>query len=97
LERFLSKHGADICLMNGTDLEPDRALSFANYVFHWTDHLIRKGGTAILARRGIDHYDMPILGVQHLETTAVHLVLANRPVKLAAALACCSCTQRTGD
>jgi hypothetical protein len=32
-----------------------------------------------------DHYDVPDSGLQHLETTAIDLVLASRPVKLVAA------------
>jgi hypothetical protein len=43
------------------------------------------GGTAILVCRGIDHYAVPVAGLQHLEASAIHLVLATRPVKLAAA------------
>jgi hypothetical protein len=43
------------------------------------------GGTAILVRRGIDHYAVPVSGLQHLEATAIHVVLATGPVKLVAA------------
>jgi hypothetical protein len=51
-----------------------------------TDGLPDTGeGTAILARRYIDHYAVPVSGLQHLEATAIHLVLATRPVKLVAA------------
>jgi hypothetical protein len=42
------------------------------------------GGTVILAHRGINRA-VPVLGLQHLEATAICLVLANRSVKLAAA------------
>jgi hypothetical protein len=43
------------------------------------------GGTAILVRRGIDDNAVPVSGLQHLEATAIHLVLATRPVKLVTA------------
>jgi hypothetical protein len=43
------------------------------------------GGAAILVRRGIDHYAVPVSGLEHLEDTAIHLVLTTRPVKLVAA------------
>jgi hypothetical protein len=43
------------------------------------------GGTAILVRRGIDHYALPVSGLQHLEATAIHLLLSTRPVKHVAA------------
>jgi hypothetical protein len=50
-------------------------------VFHRTDRSARGGGTAILVRSGLDHYAVPVSGLQHLEATAIHLVLANGPVK----------------
>jgi exonuclease III len=80
LEQFLSQHGVDICLLNETHLELGRAIRFANYVCHRTDRRTRGGGTAILVHRGIDHYAVPFSGLQHLEATAIHLVLAIRPV-----------------
>jgi hypothetical protein len=42
------------------------------------------GRTAILVRRGKKHYAVPLSGLQHPKT-AIHLVLATRPVKLVAA------------
>jgi hypothetical protein len=40
LEKFLSEHGVDICLLNETHLESDWALRFANYVCTgWTAQL----------------------------------------------------------
>jgi exonuclease III len=85
LEQFLSEHGVDICPLNQTHLESGRALRFANYVCHRTDCPAQGRGTAILVHRGIDHYAVPVSGLQHLEATAIHLVLATRPVKLVAA------------
>jgi hypothetical protein len=82
LEQFLSEHGVDICLLNETHLELGRALSFANYVSHRTDRPTPGGGTAILAHKGIGHYAVLVLGLQHLEAIAIHLVLATGPVKL---------------
>jgi hypothetical protein len=84
--KFLSEHGVDICLLNEVHLASGRALRFANYICHWTDRPTRgEGGTAILVRWVIDHYTVPVSGVQHLEATTVHLVLATRPVNLVAA------------
>jgi hypothetical protein len=85
LEQFLSEHGVDICLLNEMHLESGGALRSANYVCHRTDCPTRGGSTAILVRRGIDHYAVPVSGLQHLEATAIQLVLATRPVKLVAA------------
>jgi hypothetical protein len=36
----------------------------------------------ILVRRGIDHFAVPVSGLQHLDSTAIHLTLEFRPVKL---------------
>jgi hypothetical protein len=85
MEEFLSEDGVDICLLNETHLVSERALRFANYVCHRTDRPTSGGGTAILVHKGIDHYAVPVSGLQHLEATAIHLVLATRPVKLVSA------------
>jgi hypothetical protein len=85
LEQFFSDHGVDICFLNETYLKPGRALSFANYVCHRTDRPTPGRGTAILVQKGIDHYAVPVLGLQYLEATAIHLVLATRPVKIVSA------------
>jgi hypothetical protein len=61
-----------------------RALRFANYVCHRTDSPTVGGGTAILVRRGIDHYAVAVSGLQHLEATVIH-VLPTRPLKLVVA------------
>jgi hypothetical protein len=39
----------------------------------------------ILVRWGIDHYAVPASGLQHLEATAIYLLLSTRPVKFVAA------------
>jgi exonuclease III len=85
LEQFLSEHGVDICLLNETHLVAERALRFANYVCHRTDRHTPGGGTAILVHKGVDHYAVPVSGLQYLEATAIHLVLATRPVKIMSA------------
>jgi hypothetical protein len=58
---------------------------FANYVCHQTDSPTRGKDTAIFVHCGIDHYAVPVSGLQYLEATAKHLVLATRPLKLVAA------------
>jgi hypothetical protein len=82
LEQFLSEHGVDICLLNANHLVAERAIRFANYVCHRTDSLTPGTGTAILVHKGIDHHAVPVSGLQYLQATAIHLVLATRPVKL---------------
>jgi hypothetical protein len=49
------------------------------------DRPTRGRDIAILVHRGIDHYAVPVSSLQNLEATAIHLVLATRPVKLLAA------------
>jgi hypothetical protein len=85
LEQLLREHEVDTCLLNETHLESDRTLMFANYVCYLTDRPTRGGGTVILVRWGTDHFAVPVSGLQHLQTTAMDLVLATRPVKLMAA------------
>jgi hypothetical protein len=40
-----------------------------NYVYHRTDRLTEGGGT-------------PVLGLKHMETTAIQVMLASKPVKI---------------
>jgi hypothetical protein len=54
----------------------------ANYVCHRNDRLTVGGGTAILVRRGTDHYAVPVHGQQHLQATAIQIMLTNNPVKI---------------
>jgi hypothetical protein len=63
----------------------ERALNFANYFCPRTYRPTPGGGTAIFVHKGIDHYALPVFGLQYLEATAIHLVLATRPVKLVSA------------
>jgi hypothetical protein len=80
-----SQLGVDICLLNETHLVSGRAFRFAYYVCHRTDRQARGGGTATLGSRDIDHHAVPVSGLRHLEATAIHLVLANRLVRIVAA------------
>jgi hypothetical protein len=75
----------DQFLLNETHLESSRAFRFANYVCHRTDRQARGGGRAIFVRRDIAHYAVLVSGLKHLEATAIHLVFANRLVKIVAA------------
>jgi hypothetical protein len=85
LEEFLSEHGIDICLLNEMYPQSDQAVRFGNYVHHRMDRSTRGEGKTILVRRGINCYSVPVWGRQHLEATAIHLILVTRPVKLVAA------------
>jgi len=56
----------------------------ANYVCHRTDRLVAGGCTVILVRRGIVHYSVPFAGLNHLEATAIQVMLAGKPLKILA-------------
>jgi hypothetical protein len=81
-DQFLNEHGVDICLLNETHLEYDRPFRLTNYVCHRQNRQARGGSTAILIRRGIDHYGAPVSGLQHMEAAAIKLVLVSRTVKI---------------
>ena len=76
LERFLIQHGVEICLLSETFLNPEQPFRLANYFCHHTDSPTLGGGTAILFRRGIVHHSVPILGLTHLDATAIQVTLA---------------------
>jgi hypothetical protein len=80
LEHFLSENAVDICLLNETHLVAQRALTFANYICHRTNRSPPGGDRVILIHKGIDKCAVPVSELQYLEATAVHLVLATRPV-----------------
>jgi hypothetical protein len=61
--------------LSETHLRPGEALRFGNYVSHRTDRLPEAGGTAILVRRCMEQNHVPVLGLKHLETTAIHMVV----------------------
>jgi exonuclease III len=85
LDHFLGKHGVDICLLTETHLRSGQIFRLANYVCHLKDRHTEGGGTAILVHRGIDHYAINVPGLTQLEATAIHVMLANGPVKILAA------------
>jgi hypothetical protein len=65
LDQFLSEHGVDICLLKESQLESDQALRFGSYVSNRSDRPTQRGGTANFLYRGIDHYAVPVSGLQH--------------------------------
>jgi hypothetical protein len=60
-------------------------LRFANYVCHHSDRPMPGGSTPISVHKGIDHYALPVSGLQYLESSAKHSDLATKPVKLVSA------------
>jgi exonuclease III len=85
LDHFLGQHGINICLLAETHFRSRDVFRLANYVCHRNDRLTEGDGTAILVRRGIVHHAVPVQGLQHLEATAIQVMLAAKPVKILAA------------
>jgi hypothetical protein len=85
LDHFLGQHGIDIWLLAKTHLRAREVFRLANYVCHRNDRLTEGGGTAILVRRGIVYHAVPVQGLQHLEATAIQVMLTVKPVKILAA------------
>jgi hypothetical protein len=56
----------------------------ANYVCHRTDRLTEGGGTAIQVRRDIDHHTVVVKDLEHLEATAIQVVMGSKPVRILA-------------
>jgi hypothetical protein len=84
LDHFLAQHGINICLLTEKHLRSGEVFRLANYVCHHNDRLSEGGGTAILVSRGIDHHTVPVQGLQHVEATAIQVMLAGKPVKILA-------------
>ena len=85
LDHFLGQHGIDICLLNKTHLRSGEVFRLTYYVCHRNDRLTEGGGAAILVRRVIDHHNVPVQGLQHLDLTAIHVMFASKPAKILAA------------
>ena len=85
MEYFFNQHGVNICPLSGTFLNPGQAFRPAINVRHSTGRLAAGGGTVILVRRGIVHYPVPFAGLNHLEATAIQVMLAGKPLKIPAA------------
>jgi hypothetical protein len=85
LEHFLSKHGVDICLLIETFLNSGQAFRLANYVCHRADRLTAGGCTNILIRLVNVHHSVAVPALTHLDSTAILIILAGRPVLILAA------------
>ena len=84
-DHFFGQHGMDMCLLNKTHVRSGEVFRLATYVCHRNDRLTEGGGTAILVRRGIDHHAVPVQGLEHLEDTAIQVILVSKAVKILAA------------
>ena len=79
LENF-HKHCVDTCLLSETFLNFDQSFRLAIYVCDRTGRQTLGACTAIIVRRGIVHHSVPVVDLIHLETTAIQVTLAVKPV-----------------
>lgn len=72
IQQYLEEKKIDVMLINETHLKPHQRLNIANYHTHRNDRDIKKGGgTAILTKKGIKHYKLPIPEMTNLEATGI--------------------------
>jgi len=83
--KVISLHHCHIYLLSETFLNPRQAFRLTNYVYPCTDRPTAGGSTAFLVRRGVVHHSVPVLGLTHLEATAIQVTLADKPVLILAA------------
>jgi len=76
LQHFLNQHGVDICILSETFLNHSQDIRLTKYVCHRTDRPAAGDGTAFLVYGGVVHHSVPILGLTHLETTAIQVTMA---------------------
>lgn len=78
----ISDLGVNICLPSETLLSPVQAFSLAFYVCHHTEWITPGGSRAVLVHQDIVHHAVSILGLTHLEATAIYVMMAGRAVKI---------------
>jgi hypothetical protein len=83
LDYYVGQHGIDICVLIETQLRSGDVFRMANYICHRNDRLTGDE-TATLIRHGIDHHAVPVQDLEHLEVTAIRVMLASKPVKIKA-------------
>jgi len=69
----------------GRDAPQVRGSLPAGKLCNRNDRLTEGDGKAILVRRGRLHHAVPVQCLQHLESTAIQVMLAKKPVKILAA------------
>jgi endonuclease/exonuclease/phosphatase family metal-dependent hydrolase len=83
LVNHLEANNIPVALIAETHLQPSITFKCANYFTYRSDRTTqRSGGTAILARRDINHIEFPLPQLQRIEATAIQLTLNKEPVIL---------------
>ncbi|GFV40267.1 RNA-directed DNA polymerase from mobile element jockey [Trichonephila clavipes] len=77
---FIEKHSPDLALIQETHLRPHHNINIPNYNFYRNDRIgdgIARGGTLILVRKNISHYNIPTPTLNHIEATVVVITPQN--------------------
>jgi exonuclease III len=81
LSKQLQDLHVDVALLSETHLKPHEKFFISNYHFYRTDrHPGRKGGTAVVVRRGVPHNHVDLVSIQ---ATGVCIPVGNSEVLLA--------------
>ncbi|GFV05602.1 probable RNA-directed DNA polymerase from transposon X-element [Trichonephila clavipes] len=77
---FVEKYSPDLVLLQETHLRPSHTLNIPNYIRYRNDFIgvgRARGGTLILVKRNIYHYNVPTTHLQHIEATTVVITPKN--------------------
>ncbi|GFV75883.1 probable RNA-directed DNA polymerase from transposon X-element [Trichonephila clavipes] len=77
---FVEKHSPDLALIQETHLRPHHNINITNYNCYRNDRIgdgIARGGTLILVRKNISHYNIPTPTLNHIEATVVVITPQN--------------------
>jgi hypothetical protein len=88
----------DVALFSETHLKPNERFFISNYHFYQTDrHPGRKGGTALVVRRGVPHSYVDLPHLVSVEATGVRIPIVNSEILLASVYKSPGCTWSDTD
>ncbi|GFS68235.1 putative RNA-directed DNA polymerase from transposon X-element [Trichonephila clavipes] len=86
---FIDKHSPDLFLIQETHLRPEYSFNIPNYICYRNDRTGPTrgwGGTAILIKRSIPHFHVPLLPLTGVEATLVVLTPSDQEPFLVASI-----------
>lgn len=86
LMQLMISHKIDIALISESRLTPNIKLKAPGYTIHRTDRENSSGGgTLIIIKNNIQHFEIPPVKTKHLETTTIKVKIGNKLVNLISA------------
>lgn len=84
LEITLENEEVDVCLLTETHLSANASLKFSNYTAYFTPHPSNssRGGSAILVKKSIKHYEDDGISSEYFQTTTVTVETFSNPIQL---------------